>query len=428
MRNLLKKRSRRMRKGMVMALAISSCAGARAVEITPVFKGSIMGGQYFLYGANRSSLGGNASAVVAPVMTFSERWTVLPAYHGDYYGTKGVGDGVGAGTLFQQKTDHKASVMTIYSISGTTWRLKPSASYKREFLKETLDETWTKGLFDYEKIAGGFEVENLYKDPFSMRFVVDFYRVRFPNYKTLESAAKTDPQGNPLNRELASKNVLDTYNYSASFHLTRPIPFDDPKVALSVSASSLYQKFIDQRLINQEGQVTTTKPFGRKDYMQSLSATVAYPKEIKLWDKDFRHNSAFTVTAAHNGSNQNTFDAARTRFVFDAYSYYSYGLGPSYNLAWGDAKRPASASLSFMYKRLQYVGRLAQNADGLYNAKNQWQDTYTAALGYSYPFAHGLNVKAQTSALWATSNMAYEKTYLYTYRTTNYMLGFTYEY
>ena len=47
----------------------------------------------------------------------SDRWSVLPMYAGGYRGTKGVDDGVGAGTLFQQQMDHTLSVTGIRKIA-----------------------------------------------------------------------------------------------------------------------------------------------------------------------------------------------------------------------------------------------------------------------------------------------------------------------
>lgn len=407
-----------------MTLALAGGLRVNAVEIVPVYKASVMGGQYFLFGS-KASLSGNAAALVAPVLTFSERWSLIPMYSGNYQGTKGVGDGVGSGTLFQQRMDHRASFTGLYSPRGSTWKIKPSTSYKRQFLKETLDETWGQGLFDFEKIAGGIEAENVYQDPFSYRIGFDFYRIRFPNFQSLEADAGTDPQGNPLGRENSSKNVLNTYNCQLSMSALRPFPYEDPKVSLSASFSSMYERFIDQRLVNVQGQYMNKQ---RRDFLQTMSLGLTYPRPVKIFGGDYRLSSSFGVSGSYNGSNQNTYDAAFTKFVYNSYSYYSWGAGPSLALAWGDNKNPAYANFSFNYTSTQYVDRLAQDPAGLYSGGNQWQDRYTINLGYSYPIAVGFNLKAQTNILWATSNNAYEKNYLYTYRTANYLMGFTYEY
>lgn len=417
----------RRKKLLLMAMALTTYSRASALEYVPVYRGSILGGQYFL-GGTKASLSGNASLVAAPVLKFNDRWALLPMLSSNYRGTKGINDGVASGTLFQQGMDHRVSATGIYSPDGTTWRLKPSVSYKREFLKETLNETWGQGLFDYEKVGAGFEAENVYHDPFSYRLGVDFYRIRFPNYQSLEAAVGNDPAGNPLGRELSSKNVLDTYNFSVSMSGARPFPYDEPVVALQGTFTSLYQEYADQRLVDTQGQFTNHRPYGRRDFLQSVAVGVSHPRHLQMMGADFKLDSSFGANTSYNTSNQNTYDASFTKFVFDSYSYYNYGFGPALALSWGEAKRPSSASFSFSYSKTQYIGRLAQNSSGVYLTDTQWQERYVASLVYAYPIATGFYLKGQTSFLWAGSNQSYEKTYLYNYRTANYMMGFTYEY
>lgn len=394
------------------------------MEYIPVYNATFMGGQYF-FRSDRARLSGNAAVLAAPVMKFNDRWSVIPTVSSSYQGTKGVGDGVGAGTLFQQQMDHRIGVTGIRSLEGTNWRLKPSASYKRQFLKETRDEAWGRGLFDYEKIALGFEGENVYKDPFSVRLGFDVYRVRFPSYISLESQAGVDPQGNPLGRELAPKKVLDSYNFAWTASATRPFPYDDPKVSLQGGYSLLFQTYPDQLLVDARGQYEDKKRF---DVQQALSGGVGYPREFSIAGRKTRLDSSVSMSVARTMSNQNTYDAARTKFVEDSYSNWTIGVGPSWNLSWGDFKRPNWLSTSFRWSRTMYSGRLAQDAGGVYLGDKQHQDRYSLGLAYGYPIGPGFYLKAATNFLWTTSNQAYEKTYAYTYRTANYTMGFTWEY
>ncbi|MFA6317410.1 MAG: hypothetical protein WC943_08325 [Elusimicrobiota bacterium] len=417
-----------MRTTLLAAAFLSAlAANAVAVEYTPVYKASMLGGQYFLKGTN-AHVSANGSLNVAPVIDFDDSWSLVPHYWFNYQGTKGVGDGVGSGTMFQQQMDHRLALSPMYKIGDTTWKLKLPVSYRRNFMKETVDETWGYGLFDYEKASIGFEAENLYNDPFSYRVGFDAYRVRFPNYSSLESQNQVDPAGNPLNRELASKSVLDTWNFQLTLAGSRPYPSEDPVVSLHATLTSLYQSYMDQRIVNRLGQYNENRPFGRQDFLQSLSAGVGYPRTIQIAGRDVRTSTVFTFNAGYNGSNQNSYDAARTMFIYDAYSYYTLGGGPSYVIAWGDKKRPQSLNFGFQYTHQMYVGRLSQNTAGAYTGSNQWQDRYSASLGTSFPFARNFNLVTRANFLWAASNQAYEKTYLYSYRTANYMMGFTFDY
>ncbi len=252
-----------------MALAALSLTSgvARAWDYVPVYNATVLGGQYF-FKSDKSNLAGNASGLAAPTFAMNDQWSFIPTLASNYQGTKGINDTVAAGTIFQQEMDHRASFMAVDSLPGSTWKLKPSVSYKREFLQETKDETWGHGLFDYDKWAVGFEAEDLYKEPFSYRVGFDAFKVRYMNYQSLESQTGTDPLGNPLGRENAGTNVLDSYNYQLSASVTRPYPFDDPAIALTAGYSLLYQDYFNDHVVNLEGQY---QPNTRKDFLQTFS-------------------------------------------------------------------------------------------------------------------------------------------------------------
>lgn len=413
----------RFPRSSLLPLALLCGAPARGAQVVPVFNASLSAGQYFFQG-ERGSLAGNASLLAAPMVKLSPRWSVLPLYAGGYRGTKGLDDGVGPGTLFQQEMTHRLSVTVIRSLEGTGWRLKPQASYKREFLKETRDESWGRGLFDYEKVAFGLEAENAYRDPFSFRAALDVWRTRFPHYESLESRSGVDPNGNPLGRELAPRKVLDTFNAQLTVAGSRPVPSADPRYALSASWSLLYQDYSDQRLVNEAGQF---EPAGRRDILNSGSATLGRPVSFDLLGVDMRLDLSGSVNLSFNSSNQNTYDAARLRFVRDSYSYLSAGLGPSAVLSWGDRRAPERLSAALGWSRLQYLGRLTQDAAGAYSSVKQHQDRTTLSLGYDHPLAAHYTLTTRLNALRASSNQHYEKNYRYNYRAMTYLIGVNYE-
>ncbi|MBI4422290.1 MAG: hypothetical protein HY554_01100 [Elusimicrobia bacterium] len=410
--------------GLGVLLLVAAAIPGEAAEIIPMYQLSLMGGQYFFSGA-KSSLNGNVQGNVAPAVKFSERWTLLPVYSVNFQGTKPVTDPVGSGTLFQQSMDHRLSVAGLYSDPGGRWKFKPSASYKAQFLKETRDEGWGDGLFDYHKAGVGFEVEDVYKDPFSVRIGYDFYYIRFPHFQSLESKSGLDPNGNPLGRETAGANVLDTLNNQFTIAATRPFPYDNPKVSLQATYSVNYQRFADQKLVDLSGQYQSSL---RQDTLQSLAVSAAHPRPVSWGGMDFRLSNRFGVGASYNGSNQNNYDASRAQFISDAYSYATFWAGPSWSLAWGPEKAQSWTSLGFTFSRTQYLGRLVQDRTGQYLSEKQKTDRYHLSLGYGYPVAPNFSLRAQANFLWAESNMKYEATYRYTYSTANYLVGFSYDY
>jgi len=413
-----------MRSALILTALGLAPGGAHAVEYAPVLNATLLGGQYF-YQGNNSNVGGNASVVAGSIVKANDRWSLLPTYAANYQGTKGVSDAVPAGSLFQQEMDHRASVTGIYSLAGTSWRLKPSASYKYEFLKQTRDEAWGHGLFDFEKIGMGFEAEKVYREPFSYRLGLDVFRIRFPNYQSLESQAPTDPLGNPLNRAGFNRNTLDTYNTQFSAAGSMPYPAQEPVLSLQGGYSLLYQLYGDQNVIDSRDQIGSAS---RADFLQSLGGSVGYPRAARLFATDCRLDSKLNASFSYNRSNQNYFDANTTQFFSDAYTYYSYGMGPSVSLAWGETRHPAAVAASFSYTRFQYVARQAQDGNGAYTGSRLGQNLYQFGLSGIYPIAPGFSIRAQTNFFWARSNNAFEQTYAYNYRTANYLMGFTYEY
>jgi hypothetical protein len=394
----------------------------RAAELVPMYQFSLMGGQYFISG-DRGNLSGNATANVAPAVKLDDRWTILPIYDGYYRGTKPVTDPVGSGTLFQQLFDNRVSIGGLYSVPDSQWKLKPSLSYKYELIKETRDESWGKGLFDYGKAGASFEAERVYQEPFSVRIGYDFYYIRFPHFQSLESKSGVDPSGNPLGRETAGARVLDTINNQVTVTATMPYPFDDPLVSLMGSYSFLFQYFPDQPLVNSSGQYL---PRNRRDYSNSLSATILWPKS--LYGDRLRLSAVLQGGMCFNGSDQNTYDANNTKYIPDAYSYFLFYAGPSLNASWGDQKNPSTAGVGFTATRTYYTHRLTQLANGLYTPDAQVQGRYMWTLNYGYPVAPDFRLTANLAFLLARSNMAYETTYKYNYLASSYLFGFAYDY
>jgi hypothetical protein len=143
----------------ILCISVVLAAAGRqplaAYDITPYYNASLMGGQYF-YETNQGALAGNASLLATASMKFSSDFTLIPLYSGRYQGAKQVQDLAGGGTLFQALMDHMVSVKGVYSATPLL-KIKPELAIKREYLKETRNEAWGDGLFDY--MRPGFSIE-----------------------------------------------------------------------------------------------------------------------------------------------------------------------------------------------------------------------------------------------------------------------------
>ncbi|MFA6030146.1 MAG: hypothetical protein WC969_09850 [Elusimicrobiota bacterium] len=405
-------------RNLLLAALLGAAVPAGAAEVEPIIRAQLLGGQHFV-GSERGALAGNLSFLAAPAVRFNGRWALLPTFSSAYQGTRRVVDLLGAGTLFQEQMDHRVSLKAVHSPEGSLWRWKAGLGCRMELLKETTDERWTRGLFDYQALEAGAEAEYVYRDPFSLRLTYDYAYTFFPNYRSLESQTAGDFTGQPLSRELAGDRVLDTYAnmLGAAFDL----PFGDASSAqLSVrETQTLYPR---QPIVEESGLFSTDK---RADYRTDLSASLRSPVELGL---DLRAVLAGSLSAASLISNQNSYDARRTRFLSQYYNYLQVGVGGSVRIDWGDERQPVSAALSLALSRRTYPHRSVQDASGTYQGETLRQNTWSLGADLRYPMAPHFALLFELEHGRTTSNYGYAQFYRYDYAATDYLFGLQYEY
>lgn len=386
---------------------IAGPAGAEGVRLVPVASLSLLGGQYFLDG-EAASFNGRASAFVAPVVRLSETNELIPVYQGSYYGTQDVQELAGGGVLTRQRQTHTASLAWLHRREFDKY--KPRLTTSRGMVRETTDETWGKGLFDYDSFGAGFEAEHE-RSWGTVSEGYDFYLVRYPNYDTLlsQSESALDPATFSELSQNAGAHVLDSQNHHLGLGLTL---FPEPAV-LRTGYDLTWRRFPDQATIGELGNFASSK---RSDWVQSLSARLS---------RDFRHLQLAAAARIDSlQSNQNSFDAARTKFVEDSYDYWEFALGPSFTLAF---KGGGSLSFDTGWTQRLYGGRLVQDANGAYSGSKIRQTSWLTALSVRYPVLKGLSARLAASTLSAASNMRYEANYRYNYQANTYMLGIEWE-
>jgi hypothetical protein len=405
------------RAGAILLLACS----ASAVEFDPLYKLQVLGGQYFFSG-EQANLSGDALALAAPALKFNEAWAFLPAAQASYQGTKQVLDLVGAGTLFQQEMDYRGSARLIWSPEGSPWRIKPSFSYKYEFLKETKDEQWGSGLFDYQKWCFGMEAEYLWRDPYSWRFGVDYYETNFPNYSSLESQAALLFQGQSLARELVGNHVLDSQNVAASVAVDGPV---QERVVMQGSLSVTYRNFSQQPVVDAVGDLSADS---RKDVYTTAQWTARMPAEL---NRDLRLLGAIELGYSYNSSNQNDYDAANVYYTPYFYNYGEWRIGPSLKFLagpQGPGSRPMVLDLSGAWSRRNYPYRTAQDATGVYDNGPLHTTGWTLDASLTYPMLRRWSLVLEAQYGRSTSNQSFEQFYRYNYWVADYLFGVSYEY
>ncbi|MBI4422518.1 MAG: hypothetical protein HY554_02255 [Elusimicrobia bacterium] len=392
-------------------------AGAAAATVAPVCSFELLGGQYFFSG-QRAGLSGNASALVAPAVALGDSVRLIPVFSSRYQGTKQVVDLVGAGSLFQEQMEHRASLRAVLGAGGGSWRFKPNVSYQYHLLKETKDEAWARGLFDSWRVSGGLEVEYVYRRPYSVRVAVDDFYTAFPNYTSLESQVGLDLQGQPLARELAGRRVLNSHSQSALLGASAPLGSASGEAQLALQRT----RFTDQRLVDRAGALGFD---AREDYLTSLSLSLRRPAVVS---PSVRLVAAVDLAGAYNASNQSSYDARRARYLDGYYDYGELRAGLGGQLLLGDSRRPAVCSLGGAWTARSYPRRHPQDEAGEYGAGGTRQRTWVLSSSVRYPLAERLRLVFDLHYGRAGSNQRYAQGYSYRYAVANYLFGVSYDY
>ncbi|MBI5883566.1 MAG: hypothetical protein HZB91_10740 [Elusimicrobia bacterium] len=397
---------------LLLGVFLSAIASARAYDLVPVAEFQALAGQLFTNG-KPSNWQGNANLRVTPAVRLNDRWGVIPTYAASYQGVKSVTELAGGGQLFQDSMSHSLSVKGVYT-SGP-WRLKPSLSHRWDFLRETSKEGWGDGLFDFRKLASGVEASYTFSPKVKASGGFDFYRITFPNYRSLASLA---PSG--LGREQAEISTLDTLNYSWSAGAEIPLPIERSWAKLGLNVTQ--RDYPEQHIVSAAGVLTSRL---RTDDMKSVSGLLG-------WGHPFSDKFSLALTMLGGftrvESDQNHYDASLNIFSDNYYSYEERSFQPRVSLWFGKGEY----SLSYLRVTRAYLGRKAQDSAGAYlkDMTSLEQDSFQFDL--SVPILAGVKsgfkLIARAALTNSASNMRYEKLFRYNYTLTSHLVGFSYSY
>lgn len=381
-----------------------------AAEITPVWGLSFSGGQHFFEG-RASSLGAVVNGHYTPVIKMSDRWSLFPTYTGQYQGTRDVQELAGGGTLFQDSMNHGLLLKSVHKM-GPHWKIKPSLGARVELLRETSDEDWGQGLFDYQKYSGGIEAEYAAGSRLGGRLAYDYYQLRFPNYQSLESEAEPT-----LSRELAGSKVLDSGNHLVTLGLWTPLPAQG---RMNLSTYMNLRGFGDQPVVGASGDLTGSD---RHDNTLGFNMQTMYPFVI---GEAVRGVGDLGLGYGMQTSNQNHYDARKTVFLPNYYNYAEWSLSPRVSASFGSSRWIASLGGSLQQRN--YDQRPTQDGNGDYLSEKLKMTIVSTQLGFSYPISEHARIQFQSSLAWSSSNSDYDKVFKTNYKIANYGMGFTYEY
>jgi hypothetical protein len=399
-------------KLLALLLFAPALPGYGQVKVTPVADVSVLGGKYYL-DSDAAAFSARVDAFFSPVLKFGESSELVPVYAGNYSGTQDIQELAGGGVLTRQRQTHTVSLKYVYTDEFDKY--KPRFSYSKALIKETNDEKWGKGLFDYATLSAGFEAsQERPRGTFTESY--DFYRVGYGNYSTLLSQSQTviDTATFSELSANAGKNTLDNANHRLAFGYAWFPAAGDMKAGYDVT----YRRYGEQSLV---GKPAAGQPFFRSGKRSDLAQNWTYAVSRAF-------KPLYLSLGARLGwlsSNQNSYDSSRTKFIGDYYSYVDMDLSPSMNVAFKDG---AQFGFSLDWRRLYYLGRLKQDASGNYGSSKVNQTVWLSSLTARYPVCASFFARAAYNYQVSSSNMRYEADYRYNYRASTYLAGLEWEF
>lgn len=332
-----------------------------------------------------------------------------------YTGFKQVNELSGGGTLFQQSMDNSLGFKYIRRYEGG-WSLKPKAGIKSQLFRETKDEKWGKGLYDFTRYEAGLTLEHKTRwglsTPWTWQLSWDTYYTRYTRFKTLASQ---------YGQELAAPNpgsrTLDTLTHQFSYTSEMDLP---GFLRADFFAAMQMIGYQDQKVINSEGRYL---PSDRSDYYQTVNAGLSKRyNDINVLG-GVRPVLGMGLGAANMMSNQNHLDTdpARLKYIRGYYDYLEFRVTPSAQLTF--IGTGMITRLSYGFASRGYSGRLAQRADGSYTARKLSQNSGSFTMDVVYPLFGSIDIKAQGNWASSSANSGYEQVYRYNYKSSMYFIG-----
>jgi len=385
-------------------LALPSSARAFGKDSVLWFlEGEFLGGYSQIEG--KDGLGSILSDwLVSPTLKLAERLHWINVYNGSYNRTSQVITQEEGGREADETQSHAVTTAFKYRLTDT-WSLRPHFFTDWVFVKETQDESFGDGLYDYHNIGGGLEsswiTSSSKEKEDEARLGFQFFKREYPNYQSLPFLF--DPNG------AAEVNEKDFYGSKAN------LSFDSRARngwTWGLETISLYKDFTDKQTIDPNGIRTGDD---RQDFAQYVNGTLSHALSSEF---SFHLDGQFIVNFSNLDfyDTHNTLSPADDDFISDYYEYFSYTVKPSivYRKALAEGKN-LYASLGYNLNILYYPGRKVQDAAGRYQSANEEDFNHTFALRTSYPITNQISWVAVLNYTIANSNQDFEDYYLYTY-------------
>ena len=357
------------------------------------------------------------SGSLSPAIKLNSKQYLIPLYSGNYERMRQYITQEEGGRFYNTTQLHNlsTSLRTQHSDEFVS-RLTGIATWS--LVKETQDEEFGKGLYDYRDFGAALDLRQTLKINDTTQHVyawgIEYFRRTYPNFKSLISlAAGTAP-------DTAEK---DFDGIKLSFGV-------EEKLARGISwefkPSLLLKYFIDKKTIGDDGVLKSGK---RRDQLVSSDLNGYWPFAEGRWVLSDDN------TMTYNHSNLDFYDSRGTLILSDDvftkgyYSYFSYRTYPYltyYHPIGKDKKFALRGGYSFLLRH--YPGRKAQESNGAYTDSKQRDIEHGLHVSSSYPISKEMSWVNYFDYTWARSNQKYEAFYRYTFNVFQVQTGISIEF
>jgi len=375
-----------------------------------------------------SIIGGSATAAFAPVFRFNDDLFFIGLYDGAYKKSKQVFAEDEGPRLTSENTRHSLTPTLRYVVSP---RIVTNLSVfgTQSLSRETTDEDWYGGLYDYNELGASFTLNYLVtataKSQKSIKFLFQRFKREYPNFSSL--LTECADASCTLTVPIAGREENEKDSYGTTLLLT----YNSLKaVGLSYSATFSYgfKDYVDKLVETDDCLPPPSICFRGGDKQRDDT----YGANLNLV---LRPGSKFyyqlTMSTEIKQSNQNFAEGSFPNIVFheDYYSYVMFNLTPgfTYSYAFSNTVK-LELGAAYSVSRLEYDNRRAR--DGLGNAGGAKEIDWTHNLNVSamYSINRRWSFGGKIDYNMARSNNKDERTFRYSYEIFNFSLGFSYKY
>ncbi|MFQ5896371.1 MAG: peptidoglycan-associated lipoprotein Pal, partial [Nitrospinota bacterium] len=335
-------------------------------------------------------LGGRVDGVVAPALRLREDLFLIALYNG-FYDRRRQFFTEDEGPRRRREIMKHEIVPTLRYDFLEHFSVSPHFFATWVFTRETADEDWGDGLYDYQDLGVGFDFKAAREvaegEEDSAKLTFQFFDREYPNFIAL---GFTLAQQGTLGPEfLKVKHEKDFTGYLARVGVERK---RRTGLLARLEYTFLHKLFEEDRAIEPDpafplGQVLTGER--RRDSVHTLSGHVGYGWERGLVSLVPKLN--FLVR--DNQSNQNFNDTTapltfpNNEFTKDYFDYTLYQIGPEVSYTFPLPFAPVqdrllTTTLSYTHEIRDYDTRPAKNRDGSLKGESEEDVTDTVALTF----------------------------------------------